>query len=84
MGPRIGGGRETVGTVAGETVQFSATQREAGDGAPGATAAFPYDRMTMERFRAAFLSQDPHWDSRAHGSPRRVVTCPYANGPPQQ
>ncbi|SDA24117.1 hypothetical protein SAMN02799622_03328 [Methylobacterium sp. UNC378MF] len=38
----------------GDTEQFSATQREAGDGAPGATAAFPYDRMTVERFRAAF------------------------------
>lgn len=35
-------------------MQFSATQRAAGDGAPGATAAFPYDRMTVERFRAAF------------------------------
>ncbi|GJD71550.1 hypothetical protein [Methylobacterium gnaphalii] len=40
--------------MASETVQFSATQRETGDGAPGATAAFPYDRMTVERFRAAF------------------------------
>lgn len=37
-----------------ETVQFSATQQGADDGAPGATAAFPYDRMTVERFRAAF------------------------------
>ena len=37
-----------------ETVQLSATQQHAGDGAPGATAAFPYDRMTVERFRAAF------------------------------
>jgi hypothetical protein len=35
-------------------MQFSATQRTNGDGAPGATAAFPYDRMTVERFRAAF------------------------------
>lgn len=40
--------------MVGETEQFSATQREAGDGAPGATAVFPYDRMTVERFRAAF------------------------------
>jgi hypothetical protein len=40
--------------VTEETVGFSAKQREAGDGAPGATAAFPYDRMTVERFRAAF------------------------------
>lgn len=40
--------------AADDTVQFSATQREAGDGAPGATAAFPYDRTTVERFRAAF------------------------------
>jgi hypothetical protein len=40
--------------VTDETVEFSAMQREAGDGAPGATAAFPYDRMTVERFREAF------------------------------
>ncbi|CAO4138476.1 hypothetical protein GPNCGGLF_LOCUS391 [Methylorubrum aminovorans] len=40
--------------MAGETVQFSATQRDAGAGAPGATALFPYDRMTVERFRTAF------------------------------
>lgn len=40
--------------VTDDTVQFSATQRGADDGAPGATAAFPYDRMTVERFRAAF------------------------------
>lgn len=37
-----------------ETVQFRAAQQDAGDGAPGATAAFPYDRMTVERFRVAF------------------------------
>ena len=37
-----------------DPVEFSATQRDAGDGAPGATAAFPYDRMTVERFREAF------------------------------
>ncbi|WP_198382482.1 hypothetical protein [Roseomonas sp. KE2513] len=37
-----------------ETAGFTATQREAGDGTPGATAAFPYDRMTVERFREAF------------------------------
>lgn len=40
--------------VADEAVQFSATQQEAGDGMPGATALFPYDRMTVERFREAF------------------------------
>ena len=40
--------------MADEAVEFSATQRDAGDGAPGATAAFPYDRMTVERFREAF------------------------------
>ena len=40
--------------MTGEMVLFSATQRETDDGAPGATAAFPYDRMTVERFRAAF------------------------------
>lgn len=40
--------------MAGETVQFRATQWKAGDGAPGAKVAFPYDRMTVERFRAAF------------------------------
>ncbi|MER2266931.1 hypothetical protein [Methylobacterium oxalidis] len=37
-----------------EAVQFSAIQQDTKDGAPGATAAFPYDRMTVERFRAAF------------------------------
>ena len=37
-----------------ETVQFSATQQHGVDGAPGAKASFPYDRMTVERFRAAF------------------------------
>lgn len=40
--------------MTGETGQFSATQRNAGKGKPGATAAFPYDRTTVERFRAAF------------------------------
>ncbi|ONG45089.1 hypothetical protein BKE38_26900 [Pseudoroseomonas deserti] len=33
---------------------FSATQHSPGDGPPGATARFPYDRMTVERFREAF------------------------------
>lgn len=37
-----------------EAVEFSTKQRDAGDGAPGATATFPYDRMTVERFREAF------------------------------
>ncbi|TPG57745.1 hypothetical protein EAH89_09970 [Roseomonas nepalensis] len=37
-----------------EAAGFRARQREAGDGPPGATAAFPYDRMTVERFREAF------------------------------
>ena len=37
-----------------DTVEFSATQQDAGDGASGATAAFPYDRMTVEHFRQAF------------------------------
>ncbi|MBP0495463.1 hypothetical protein [Roseomonas indoligenes] len=36
------------------TVEFSAAQRDDEGGAPGATAAFPYDRMTVERFREAF------------------------------
>ncbi len=36
------------------TPEFSATQRDDGDGTPGATAAFPYDRMTVECFRTAF------------------------------
>ena len=40
--------------MAGETTDFIATQREFGDGTPGATASFPYDRMTVERFRATF------------------------------
>ena len=40
--------------MADETVEFSVAQRDTGDGVPGATAAFPYDRMTVERFRQAF------------------------------
>jgi hypothetical protein len=40
--------------VTNETVEFSVAQRVAGNDAPGATAAFPYDRMTVERFREAF------------------------------
>lgn len=36
------------------TAEFSTTQRDAGAGAPGAMATFPYDRMTVERFQAAF------------------------------
>ncbi len=37
-----------------EALEFSVAQQGAGDGVPGATAAFPYDRMTVERFREAF------------------------------
>ena len=37
-----------------DTVEFHATQHDVGDGAPGATVAFPYDRRTVERFREAF------------------------------
>jgi hypothetical protein len=40
--------------VTDEAVEFSAAQQDSGDGAPGATATFPYDRMTVERFREAF------------------------------
>lgn len=40
--------------MADGTVEFSATQQDAGDGRAGATASFPYDRLTVERFRAAF------------------------------
>jgi hypothetical protein len=40
--------------VTNEAPEFRVAQREAGDGVPGATAAFPYDRMTIERFREAF------------------------------
>ncbi|WP_458093345.1 hypothetical protein [Roseomonas sp. WA12] len=40
--------------MADEPSEFSATQRDSGDGTPGATASFPYDRMTVERFREAF------------------------------
>jgi hypothetical protein len=51
--------------VADEAAGFSATQRDAGDGAPGATAAFPYDRMTVERFREAFPRARWRGDLRA-------------------
>lgn len=37
-----------------DPAEFSATQSDAGGDVPGATAAFPYDRMTVERFREAF------------------------------
>lgn len=37
-----------------EAVEFTVTQRDPGDGAPGATAAFSYDCRTVERFREAF------------------------------
>lgn len=40
--------------MTGERVEFTATQRDPGEGAPGATASFPYDRTTVERFRATF------------------------------
>jgi len=40
--------------VTDEAMEFCATQRDVGDGAAGATATFPYDRMTVERFRKAF------------------------------
>ncbi|MDB5376953.1 MAG: hypothetical protein JWR00_1399, partial [Rubritepida sp.] len=40
--------------MADERVEFSVLQRDAADGPPGATAAFPYDRATVERFREAF------------------------------
>lgn len=40
--------------MANEPVQFNVSQPEAGEDASGAIAAFPYDRMTVERFRAAF------------------------------
>jgi hypothetical protein len=39
--------------VTDDAEEFSATQL-AGDGAPGATAAFPYDRMSVEHFGEAF------------------------------
>jgi hypothetical protein len=41
-------------TGAGQAPEFSVVQRNAGEGTPGATAAFPYDRLTVERFREAF------------------------------
>jgi hypothetical protein len=37
-----------------ETPGFSIAAEESVDGKHGATAAFPYDRMTVERFRSAF------------------------------
>ena len=33
---------------------FSIAAQEPVEGRTGATAAFPYDRMTVERFRSAF------------------------------
>ena len=47
------------------TTEFTARQQEDGEGAPGATAAFPYDRMTVERFREAFPNARWRDDLRA-------------------
>jgi hypothetical protein len=37
-----------------DAAEFRVAPRDAADGVHGATAAFPYDRMTVERFREAF------------------------------
>jgi len=37
-----------------EGPSFSIATKEPVEGKIGATAAFPYDRMTVERFRSAF------------------------------
>lgn len=37
-----------------DAAEFSVTQSDVGGDVPGATAAFTYDRMTVERFREAF------------------------------
>ena len=42
------------GRVMSEEPGFSIASQEADDGTPGATAAFPFDRLTVERFRSAF------------------------------
>jgi hypothetical protein len=56
--------------VTDEAVEFSATRGDAGDGPPGATAAFPYDRVTVERFREAFPRARWRDDLGAPGSCR--------------
>ncbi|MDB5416220.1 MAG: hypothetical protein JWR10_4555 [Rubritepida sp.] len=40
--------------MADDVVKITVKPRETEDGSPGATAAFPYDRATVERFREAF------------------------------
>ena len=40
--------------MAKDAIGFSAAQSTEAEGAPGAVASFPYDRMTVERFRQAF------------------------------
>ncbi len=40
--------------MATEKPDFSTAAQDPGEGRPGATAAFPYDRLTVERFRSAF------------------------------
>jgi hypothetical protein len=37
-----------------QTTEFRVEPQSIDDGPPGATAAFPYDRLTVERFREAF------------------------------
>lgn len=48
-----------------EKPDFSITAQEPAEGKPGATAAFPYDRLTVERFRSAFPSARWRDDLRA-------------------
>ena len=40
--------------VTAERTGFATAAQEAGEERPGATAAFPYDRLSVERFRSAF------------------------------
>jgi hypothetical protein len=48
-----------------ETPGFSIAAQQPIDGKGGATAAFPYDRVTVERFRSAFPGARRRDDLRA-------------------
>ena len=54
MGQAAAGMKRAEELVMEESPEFSVAPQGDDEGASGATAAFPYDRMTVERFREAF------------------------------
>jgi hypothetical protein len=56
-----------------EQPEFSIAAQQPADGKAGATAAFPYDRMTVERFRSAFPGARWRDDLRAWFVPGKTA-----------